>query len=144
MPNIEHVMYFSDGAASQYKNFKNFCNLLHHQQDFNLTAEWHFFATSLGKSPCDGIGGTLKRLAAGASLQAVSTNHILTPQQLYQWAQTNIKGIKFFFVPKTDILEATDGQEKRFSAAKKNAGTRSHHCFVPIAGQQLRMFHQIC
>src|SRR6218665_1427307 len=82
MPNIEHVMYFSDGAASQYKNFKNFCNLLHHPQDFNLTAEGHFFATSHGKSPCDGIGGTVKRLAAGASLQAITTNHILTPQKL--------------------------------------------------------------
>jgi hypothetical protein len=31
--------------------------------------EWHFFATSHGKSACDGVGGTLKWLVAKASLQ---------------------------------------------------------------------------
>ena len=43
-----------------------------------MEAEWHFFATSHGKSPCDGIGGTTKRLAARASLQSAADNQILT------------------------------------------------------------------
>jgi hypothetical protein len=30
-PSLSKVYYFSDGAASQYKNFKNFSNLVHHQ-----------------------------------------------------------------------------------------------------------------
>jgi hypothetical protein len=34
-----------------------------------MPAEWHFFATSRGKSAYDGVGGTLRRLAAKASLQ---------------------------------------------------------------------------
>jgi hypothetical protein len=62
-PTVQKVLYFTDGAASQYKNYKNFANLIHHFEDFNLHEEWHFFATSLGKGPCDGIGGTIKRLA---------------------------------------------------------------------------------
>ena len=33
-----------------------------------------FFSTSLGKSPCDVIGGTVKRLAACASLQAATSD----------------------------------------------------------------------
>ena len=33
-------------------------NLFHHQQDFNIGAEWIFFATSHGKSPCEGVGGS--------------------------------------------------------------------------------------
>jgi len=33
-----------------------------------------FFSTSLGKSPCDVIGGTVKRLAARASLQAATSD----------------------------------------------------------------------
>ena len=41
--HLEHVIYFSDGAASQYKNFKNLSNLCHHHQDFGLSAEWNFF-----------------------------------------------------------------------------------------------------
>ncbi|KAG1714604.1 Endochitinase [Nymphon striatum] len=35
------------------------------------------FATSHGKSPCDGIGGTVKRLTAQASLKRTVTGHIL-------------------------------------------------------------------
>jgi len=32
-------------------------------------AEWHFYATAHGKGVCDGLVGTVKRLAAKASLQ---------------------------------------------------------------------------
>ena len=63
------VFYFSDGCAGQYKNCKNFMNLCHHSVDFGFEAEWHFFATSHGKGPCDGVGGLLKRMATKASLQ---------------------------------------------------------------------------
>ena len=35
-------------------------NLCHHQQDFNMDAEWIFFATSHGKLPCNGFGGFVK------------------------------------------------------------------------------------
>ena len=61
--NICKLWYFSDGASSQYKNRKNFYNLCHHVSDFGILAEWHFFVTSHGKSACDGVGGTVKRLA---------------------------------------------------------------------------------
>ena len=37
-PHITEVIYFSDGAGSQYKNKKNFCNLMHHEADFGLKA----------------------------------------------------------------------------------------------------------
>ena len=52
-------IYFSEGCAEQYKNHKNL-NLCHHQQDFNMDAEWIFFATSHGKSPCNGVGAFVK------------------------------------------------------------------------------------
>ncbi len=45
-------------------------------------AEWHLSATSHGKGPCDGVGGTVKRLAARASLQRPYEKQILTPRQL--------------------------------------------------------------
>ena len=77
LPNIHKICYFSDGVASQYKNLKNFSNLCHHEDDYGLQDEWHFFATSQGKSNCDGIGGTVKRLVARASLQATVQDQIL-------------------------------------------------------------------
>lgn len=67
-PQVSKISYFSDGASSQYKNFKNFANLVYHHHDFGFEAEWHFFATSHGKNVCDGVGGTIKREAAKASL----------------------------------------------------------------------------
>ena len=72
---------------------KNFLNLCHHEIDFSLTAEWNFFATSHGKGPCDGLGGTLKRLATKASLQRCSeglnTEPILTPMAFFEFCKEN-------------------------------------------------------
>ena len=72
-------IYFSVGAASQYKNFKNFINLCYHEKNCDIKAEWH----SHGREPCDGLGGTIIRLAAKASLQRAYNNQIMTPRQLY-------------------------------------------------------------
>ena len=130
-PQIKKVHYFSDGAASQYKNYKNFCNLLCHEDDFGLQAEWNFFATSHGKNACDGVGGTVKREAAKASLQAVTAGHILTPHDLFEWATKHISNVKFFYISKEEVAINVEQQEARFSNAKTVAGTRSHHSYVP-------------
>jgi len=142
LPVVKKVIYFSDGAASQYKNYKNFANLCEHYADFNMEAEWHFFATSHGKSPCDGIGGTVKRLAARASLQATFDNHIITPQGMFLWAEKHIEGIKFFYVTGDDVQnhEKRFDLESRYLKAKTLPGTRSHHSFVPVSGTELHMW----
>lgn len=46
-------------------------NTWRHKKYFDTYSdtEWHFFATSHGKGPCDRVGGTLKRTAALVSLQ---------------------------------------------------------------------------
>ena len=68
LSHIEKIYYFSDGCSGHYKNYKNFQNLLYHFEDFGMFPEWHSFATSHGKNACDGIGGTIKRLAACTGL----------------------------------------------------------------------------
>ena len=55
-PFLKNISYFSDGSPAQYKNYKNFANLLIHKKDFGMKEEWHFFATSDGKSACDEVG----------------------------------------------------------------------------------------
>lgn len=107
-------------------------NLCHHKDDYEIEAEWNFFATSHGKSPCDGIGGTVKRLAARASLQATDTGHIMTPSQLFEWAKTNIKGITFCYLSTEEVQECSKTLQSRFMSVKTVAGTRSHHRFVPV------------
>lgn len=55
VPAINKVIYFTDGASSQYKNEKNFLNACLHENDFGIAAEWNFFATAHGKNACDGV-----------------------------------------------------------------------------------------
>ena len=78
LPAVTKIHYFTDGCAGQYTNKNNLINLCHHEDDFGLAAEWNFFATSHGKSACDGIGGTVKRLVTRASLQRPYNDQILT------------------------------------------------------------------
>ena len=91
-PYIEKIHYFSDGCAGQYTNFKNFVNLCHHKQDFGLDVLWTFFATSHGKSPCDGIGGFVKRHVAKRSLQRPLKDQILDYKSVLDVCRTDLTG----------------------------------------------------
>ena len=75
--------YFSDGCAGQYKNCKNVLNLRRHNIDLRVKCEWNFFATSHGKSPCNGIGGTVNQLVTRASLVQPISNQILTADKMF-------------------------------------------------------------
>ena len=74
-----------------------------HKKDIGMKAEWHFFATSHGKNVRDGVGGTIKRLAAHASLQRAIHNQILNPHQLCDFAKNEILSITCFFVDKQQV-----------------------------------------
>ena len=112
-------------------------NLCHHYTDYGIRAEWNFFATSHGKSPCDGIGGTVKRLAARASLQWPIDNQILTPLNLYDFCKESITDISFIYVDSDEVVNIKDNQEKRFSTGNTVAATRDNHKFVPINENQV-------
>ena len=129
---ITKITYFSDGCAGQYKNCKNFINLCYHLEDFGVPAEWHFFATSHGKGPCDGVGGTVKRQAAKASLQRVYTDQITTPHELFTFCHTQLQGITFKFITTNEWSIEETLLKERFSKAKTIAGTQQLHSFVPV------------
>ena len=78
-----------------------------HQKEFGLQAEWNFFATSHGKSPCDGLGGTIKRITARTSLQRHKEHHILTPSDMFNFCNKtpSLLSIKFFYIPKYELAE---------------------------------------
>ncbi|KAI9562528.1 hypothetical protein GHT06_009976 [Daphnia sinensis] len=88
-----------------------------HEADFGLKAEWHFFASCHGKSACDGIGGTLKRLARLAK---------------------NVDNIKTFYVCSDVVKNNAATIERRMGEAVVVPGTRSLHCFIPINSFQLK------
>lgn len=117
--HIQKVFYFSDGSSAQYKNYKNFTNLLLHEQDFDLKAEWHFFATSHGKNACDGVGRTIKHLAAHASLQRPISNQILTPLQLFEFAKVEIPGVTSFYISTEHVNKVAQFLQQRFLNSPK-------------------------
>jgi hypothetical protein len=49
---------------------KKSLNITCHHEDFAVSAEWHFFATSHGKSACGGVDGT--KMACSKSKFAVT------------------------------------------------------------------------
>ena len=89
-----------------------------------------FFATSNCKSSCDGIGGTIKRLAANASLQRPIKEQILTPKQLFLYADSEIKGVTCFYISKEELEKNRAMLEHRFSKCKTIPGTHSFHCVI--------------
>lgn len=136
-PKVNSLLYFSDGCAAQYKNCKNFINLCHHESDFNLSASWCFFATSHGKSPCDGIGGTVKRLVAKASLQMTPGNAIDDVHKFFDFCKSRIENIRFSLISKEKISESRRSLEERFSKTKTVPGTRCFHHFIPKPKNQI-------
>lgn len=131
--NPVKIIYFTDGCAAQYKNRNNFYNMTLHEHDFGVPAEWHFYATSHGKSACDGLGGTVKRLVAKASLQRPLHNQILTPLQMFDWATANISGMNFVFVNNKEYYDAQPKMDRRYQKTVVLDGTRSFHSFIPVS-----------
>ena len=123
-PEIETVHYFTDGCAGQYKNCKNFINICHHKHGFAVKCTSSFFATSHGKSRCDGIGGTVKRLTATASFHRTTNNQILTASAMFDFCQNEIKGIRFFYISKESNMIIRSEMEQRYILAKTLPGTQ--------------------
>ena len=63
---ISKIFYFMDGCVGKYKNCKKFLNLCYHKYEFDMICEWN---STRGKSLCDGIAGTVKRLTSKAQLR---------------------------------------------------------------------------
>ena len=88
--------------------------MCHHEVDLGTKAESQFFATSHGKGPCDGVGGTIKRAAVRASQRPYS-DQIMTPRQSFEYAKETIAGVHFQYCT---IEEVSRKLEARFSVAR--------------------------
>lgn len=136
-PIVNAIKYFSDGAPQQYKNKKNFINILHHYEDFGISAEWNYFATAHGKGACDGVGGTLKRVARRYSLQQGTRSEILTAEQLYKWANEHLENYNVFFCSTNDYDSAALFLKDRLQLCKTIKGTLGFHHVLPLNSHEL-------
>ena len=115
-------------------------NLCFHLEDFGINAEWNFFATSHGKSACDGLGGTVKRLLTKASLQRPYADAILTSDAIMKFCTENIPGIHFINVQPGIVEDYELKLKERLENAKTIAGTQKFHRFVPLSKSSIKAF----
>lgn len=137
LTTVKKVMYYSDGCGGQYKNYKNFMNLCCHRNDFGLDAGWHFFATSHGKSVVDGIGGTIKRLVAKASLQMIGGLSILSAADMFKYCTNAIPGITFELIDDECLIKTMNEQHDRHKLGRTVPGTRIFHCVIPCSMSEI-------
>jgi hypothetical protein len=124
MLSFHHVIYVSDGAVSQYKNYKQFVNISMHSTDYGVSAEHHYFTTAHGKGPCDGIGAIVKRASKKASIQGkiISNAH-----EFSNFCNSHFNGIKCITVKEEEIKSSRELLSSRFRYTKTLKNTRTIH-----------------
>ena len=88
-----------------------------------------------GKRACayDGLGGTVKQLAARASLQRPYNDQLMTLRQLFDLACSNMPAAYFGYCSNEDYAREQNSLERRFQLSRTIPGTRKLHSFVPIS-----------
>lgn len=128
-PEIKCIHYWTDSPTSQYRNKTMFHLVANHQETFGIDAKWNFFEAGHGKGPCDGLGGSTKRLAD----QAVKSGKVIIQDanDFFCWTQSahcSTKQVKFRFV----LKEHCQQTEKEIALwnAKPVKGTMKVHAVV--------------
>ena len=101
-PGLQHVHYYTDSPTSQYRNKTMFHIVSQHEKLFGVTASWNFFEAGHGKGHCDGVGGSMKRMADEAVF-------IQDAADFFAWAKSGHmakSSVSFSFVPKQDCQAA--------------------------------------
>jgi hypothetical protein len=120
---VKKIIYWSDGAASQFKNKWNFFFLSLHKKNFGMLAEYNFFATAHGKGAVDGVGATVKRILRLQSFKANSNISINDADEAYSFLLENARTlIKPFMLSPGAIKKINLPQ-----SAVTVPGTRSFH-----------------
>ena len=128
--NVKKIIYVSDGAKQHFKNRYQISNLIHHKDDFGISAEWHFSATSHGKSSFDGLGAIFKREAYRASLVAKALEAILNVKALLEWGKKHFKNIHISYYSKADHAKTQRKLNQRFNNAKAVPEILKNHGFL--------------
>lgn len=136
-PSVNTIKYFTDGCSAQYENCKRFLNLCHHEVDFGITVTWSFFATSHGKSPCDGIGGAWNGWWQGPIYRDHTRIKFMTLKKCSSFAKKKFLKSIIFYLQEKEVSSTRTNLQQRFTKSKTVAGTRSFHQFIPLSTKTL-------
>lgn len=102
---MKHLIFWSDGPSSQYKQKNNFCRLsLDPFIEGYKTISWNFFESSHGKGAVDGVGAVEKRSANDAVRRGVDIN---TPRRLYDVVGPMLHSVKLIYIENEDFTASS-------------------------------------
>ena len=122
-PELKAVHYWTDSPSSQYRNRYIFNLIVKHQELFGLRARWNYFEVGHGKGPCDGLGGTTKRMADIAIRQGHV--QIQSAEEFYAWGLNSSMTAKFIMVTTDETRRKQE--EMTLMKSKPVKGTMKLH-----------------
>ena len=97
LPDCKKIHYWTDSPSSQYRNRFIFHTLAMHSQLYQIPAVWNYFEAGHGKGPCDGLGGTTKRMANESIRQGKCI--IQNASDFFRWSITStMKEVTFRYI----------------------------------------------
>ena len=131
---VTHLDVFTDGPSSQFKNRYMIAIVPALEAEHNIALRWHYFATSHGKGPVDGIEGSAKRFVWN---MVRSGNAQVTNSESFVKAATGMKNVYVEHMTEQETRDraAKLNQETVFQASSAVGGVRQIHCFQVINGE---------
>ena len=123
--SIAHIKVFSDGCAAQFKNRFTIMNICFMTEDFCVSGEWAFFASSHGKSSVDAVGGTVKR----SVWREVKARKLIVndANAFYEEASKICTGIKILYLSSEELRSESKFLESRWEGAIPIATIQKQH-----------------
>lgn len=142
VPDLQQVHYLSDSPTSQYINKTIFSFVADHETLHGCQASWTYFEAGHGKGPCDGVGGTVKRMAD----QAVTNSNasIQDAADFFAWSKTLSSAIDFHCVTTADCADKKNAVQEQSSSISTTKGTMLIHQVVGVAKGLVKVRQTSC
>lgn len=101
--------------------------LANHKNLYQCDAQWNYFEAGHGKSACDGLGGTTKRMANDGCRPG--NVMIQNAMDFYKWGiQSSMKEVEFLFVEKAECdRKQNDFEDLKIKAVKTHNEIARHN-----------------
>ena len=97
---ITSLKLFSDGTGQHFKQKFSICQVVTLNFPEVRQVSWHFFATSHGKGPIDGLGGTIKH-----RISEYSMVNLVTTEDFAKLANNRCPKILIDYVSKSEVKQ---------------------------------------
>ena len=135
---ISRLIYQSDGTGQHFKQKYSICIAMFQPFD---NVEWHFSATSHGKGPIDGLGGTMKRRIKEATLSRKIDPH--SAEEFFHCAQEICPNVTLLYISDS-CVKGEIGRLKDICSPKGKEifpipETQKSHCFLKVKKYLLKI-----